>query len=272
MKDMQSLRKRLTAGLIHLGISVVIASLAIMTIFWIWYPGVLATAQGVNRIVLILILVDVALGPLLTTIAFDPCKTARHLRIDLSIIGAVQLAALIYGMHAISTGRPAYVVFNIDRFTVVAAGEVDRESLLDPSSQPDMGLSWLGPRTVAARLPDDPKARYEILVAELAHMAGLAQRPKWYLPYQDERDTVLKNMRPIAQLRQSNEMSTERWQEFVNEFGGDAARIGYLPMIAKAREGIVVVDAKTADVLGIRLFRPFWDKTPPPVEGQSGQG
>ena len=44
------------------------AAAAMAVIFLLWYPGALAGAQGVSRLVLIMIGVDVVIGPLITLI------------------------------------------------------------------------------------------------------------------------------------------------------------------------------------------------------------
>ena len=46
-------------------------------------------------LILLMIGVDVVIGPLLTLIVFDPKK--KHLKFDLVVIAALQLAALAYG-------------------------------------------------------------------------------------------------------------------------------------------------------------------------------
>lgn len=250
---------RLRAGGIHLAISALVALAAMGLIFLVWYPGVLARAQGVNFLVLILIGVDVALGPMLTTIIFNPAKPWRLLRFDLSVIGLVQLAALVYGVHAIAAGRPVFVVFNIDVFDAVAAGELDPRSLARAQERGNADISWFGPRIVAARLPTDPEASQKLLFSSISGGPDLQHSPEWYLPYAEDKETVLAKMRPLAELRKLNDLSAEDWEKLIAELGGDESGLGYLPMRAKAKDGAVIVDAKTAEILGIRLLQPKWE-------------
>jgi hypothetical protein len=157
-------RAGLRAGAIHISFSALIALCAIAVIFFVWYPGELASAQGVSLLVLVLIGVDVALGPLLTTLLYKPGKSG--LRFDLFMIALLQTLALLYGMRAIYSGRPAYLVFNVDRFDVVPVQSVDEESLARAAAE--FRTSFWMPLWVAARMPTDPQERTAILFSSLS--------------------------------------------------------------------------------------------------------
>ncbi len=43
----------------------------------------------------------------------------KTLKFDLSVIILIQIAALCYGVFSIEQGRPAWLVFNVDRFELV---------------------------------------------------------------------------------------------------------------------------------------------------------
>lgn len=255
--SLSSLKSRLLAGGIHLLLSAAVALLACGLIFLVWYPGPLARMEGVNQLVLLMIAVDVVIGPLITALVFVRGKPG--LRFDLTVIAIVQVAALAYGLHTIYLGRPAYVVFNVDRFDVVSAADVSMPSLQRARDKGRPGLPRLGPETVAARLPDDPDLRSSILFEAAAGGADLPQSPEWYLPYSDERSAVLEHLRPLDELRTVNEMDDEAWQAFVESLGKTEQSLGYLPLRGKARDGAVIVEAETADIVVTSLLVPRWD-------------
>jgi hypothetical protein len=118
---------RWQAAPIHLLISAVIATLVVGTMLLVWYPQPYFLAAGGITLVLLLVGVDVVLGPLLTLIVFDPKK--KSLKIDLAIIAALQLAALAYGGWTMFSARPVYVAFAGDRFHLVAANEISPADL-----------------------------------------------------------------------------------------------------------------------------------------------
>ena len=62
---------------------------------------------------MILIAVDVTVRPLITVLIFN--RNKKSLRFDLTVVGCCQLAFLAYGLHAIHTGRPAIIAYNVDR-------------------------------------------------------------------------------------------------------------------------------------------------------------
>ncbi len=111
---------RIKAFLMHLAVSAVIALLAVLLVFQIWYPAPLHEALGVTDIFLLLPLVDVILGPLLTLLVFKLGK--KTLIMDLAVIACLQLAALGYGLWTVAEGRPAWIVYNADRFDVSNGG------------------------------------------------------------------------------------------------------------------------------------------------------
>ncbi|HWT14265.1 MAG TPA: type IV pilin accessory protein, partial [Patescibacteria group bacterium] len=88
----------------HLGFSVVLG-LAVFALFrFLWYPDALFTLAGAGKLLLLVVGIDVVLGPLLTLIVFHPAK--KSLIWDLAIIVAVQFGALGYGVWVMAQSRP----------------------------------------------------------------------------------------------------------------------------------------------------------------------
>jgi hypothetical protein len=63
-----------------------------MLMLAVWYPQHYFAAMGGTTLILLLIGVDVVIGPLITLIVFDPKK--KSLRFDLAVIAVLQLGAL----------------------------------------------------------------------------------------------------------------------------------------------------------------------------------
>ena len=93
------------------------------------YPGAYRNLSGGRQLFLLITAVDVILGPLLTFVVFDLRKGWPHVRRDLTIIGAIQLGALLYGLHTVYVARPVAMVFEADRFRVVTANDVHEPDL-----------------------------------------------------------------------------------------------------------------------------------------------
>src|SRR5690349_1540964 len=137
---------RWNAAGIHLGISALIAAAVLAIIYFIWYPSPYFTAMGGDQLVLLVIGVDVVIGPLITLIIYRAGK--RGLAFDLSVIAFLQATALAYGVTVAAEARPVYSVFVVDRFETVAANALDEEEVAKVTRPEFKSASWLGPRTV----------------------------------------------------------------------------------------------------------------------------
>lgn len=186
---------RLKAFLVHLLGSVLVISVVLALVLLVWYPGPYLWVRDTPKILAMLVVVDVILGPLMTLIVFNHTKSRRELRIDIALIVAVQLAALSYGVHSTYTARPLYAAFYFDQFMVSTAEELDLTKL--PAELKSSPLT--GPQLVAVRPPKDAaeggalwrdyqqgKAaspfqrtdRYEPLMAHLAMVTAKGKSPE----------------------------------------------------------------------------------------------
>lgn len=250
---------RAKAFLVHLLISVSIAALAVALVYFIWYHGAIADLQGVDRLVLIIIGVDMTLGPLMTLIVFSPKKPRRLIVLDLGIIAALQIAALIYGLSTVYMARPAYIVFAIDRFNLVSVRDIDAASQARALEQGLPGMPLGRPRLVSARLPEDPQKKTEILFASLEGGADLHQRPEWFVPYALDRDRALQKSRPMESLRQRNPLSETAWQSKLNRFASSPDQLRWLPVQGNEREGVAILSAADGRFQGMLDLYPVWD-------------
>jgi hypothetical protein len=73
----------------HLAISLALAALVGALLYLLWFPPPYFIAAGASTLILLLMGVDIGIGPLLTLLVFNPAKPRRLLRLDLSIIGIV---------------------------------------------------------------------------------------------------------------------------------------------------------------------------------------
>ena len=107
---------RYRAGAAHLVVSVIIAALLFLGIHLVWYPGALLEATGGRKLLLVIAVVHLCVGPLITTIIYKQGK--RGLAFDLAMIAIVQVAALTFGVWMLYEARPAFIVFIKDRFEI----------------------------------------------------------------------------------------------------------------------------------------------------------
>jgi len=242
---------RLKATLRHFAASVIVASVCAAGILGVWFPGAYADMAGGWRLVLLILGVDMVCGPLLTLVLFNPKKPRRELVQDISIVVVLQLAALTYGLHVAMQARPALTVFEADRFRVISAGEVDGSKL--PEAPVGLrNLSIQGPRIIAAHIPKtgDPD-HFEAITSALNGLE-LSFRPSYWREYdENQRQTVIKRARPLANLRSSHPEAAAAIDNEVRRIGLPETALVYLPVQGRFPEDwTALIDQRSGDIAG----------------------
>ncbi len=239
---------RLQASGLHLGISLAIALLAALLVFGLWYPYPYRETSGGRELFLIVVAVDVILGPLITLAVFNLRKPRSELVRDLAIVGLIQLAALGYGLWTVFVARPVHLVFEYDRFRVVHAVDVPQE-MLDQGPADVQALPVTGPTLLALREFRDGQEKADATLAALQGMV-LSARPDLWQPYAQARERVLQAARPLADLRQRFGDQKALIDAQVKGTGQTADTLVYLPLVARKTFWTVLLDARTAEVRG----------------------
>jgi hypothetical protein len=192
----QSLRARARASGLHFALSAVAAVLAAALVFGLWYPGAYRRLSGGQELFWLIVTVDVVLGPLLTFFVFDTRKPRSELARDLIVIGLMQSAALGYGLFTMFHARPVHLVFEVDRFRVVHAVDVDPAAL--PKAAPDFRqLPLAGPTLIAARLSRDT-AEFMASIAAATEGVEISMQPERWMPFGSEaRDAAWERAKPV---------------------------------------------------------------------------
>jgi len=205
--------------------------------------------------VLIMLAIDVVLGPLFTAIVYDRRKP--RLAMDLAVIVALQAAALAYGLHAIERGRPAFVVLVKDRFEVVSPADLDSASRAQARANPLATIDPLRPRWVAARLPESAEEQALILAEAIAVGRDVQHHPKHYVEYGAEAAAALERALSIARLKALNPARIAQIEQAVAATGLDEARLRYLPIRGPARDGAVLIDAASGRIERVLQLTPW---------------
>lgn len=227
----------------HLLISLLIGALSLAVILGIWFPGALFAAAGGLGLLYLLIGVDVILGPLLTLVVFKSGKPG--MKFDLAVIGAVQLAALVYGFTVVAQARPAFLVFVLDRFEMVAAVELEPEELAKAKRAEFRSVPWTGPKLVAADMPADEAERQKLV--ELAQAGiDLQHFPKYYVPYAERAPQVLAKAMTIAKLRATEPANMPAVEDWLKSSGTKEDEVRALLLRTRFAWLVVLLDPRTA--------------------------
>lgn len=246
---------RIQAAGVHLAFSLIVALAAAAVVFWLWYPMPYREVSGGRELFTLIVSVDVVMGPLLTLAIFNRKKEKAHLRRDLMIVALLQLAALAYGIHTVWLARPAYLVHEVNSFRVVRAVDLDPQELAKAPSQLQQ-LPWMGPETIGTRVPQDPMERMRAVELALAGR-DIGMRPEYWKPYAEARAEVLASAKPLTELTQRHPDRAAELEVAVQRTGRSSEQLRYLPLMARQTNWVLLVDAKTADVVGYAPFDAY---------------
>ena len=241
--------KRLKFFFSHLSISFLIALLVIGLVFFVWYPAPLAKAVGVTNIFLMMLAIDVIVGPILGWLVYQEGK--KTLKFDLSVIILIQIAALCYGVFSIEQGRPAWLVYNVDRFELVRKNELVDTNI--QQAQPQFQQpSWFKPQYVATEFAKDIQQRNDEMFAEVLGGISIAQRPERYVGLTQVTTQIQQRALPLKELEQYNP-KTDVEKTLAKYPKADA----WLPLKANAIDMVVLVNKESASIIKIVDLRPW---------------
>ncbi len=188
----------------------------------------------------VLIGVDLVLGPLLTLLLFKPQKPG--LVFDLSVIVAIQLAALIYGVNVIFDERPYFAIFVVDRFEILAKKDVDISNIENDELK---AKPWVGPIFAVAKLPDDEQERQRLMNEVLFEgLPDIDRRPEYWSPYSTNTKDVMARAKNLTELLDDGKNSSNKVSKFIRGHK-NPDQLVYLPVVGKKGDFALVLDKTT---------------------------
>jgi hypothetical protein len=240
--------RRFVAAGIHLLISACVAAVAAGVVFLIWYPPPFGAIAGGLGLFVLLVSVDVVLGPTLTAVVASPGKPLPELRRDLAFIVAIQLAGFAYGIWSIAIARPIFVSFEIDRFRIVTAADIEPKTLADaPVSL--RSLPWTGPVQIAAVMPTDPAEQERSIQLGLAGF-DLSMIPKNWREYSSQRAAVWKAGRPVESLLVKYPQEAAAARDIASHAGQNMTAMRFLPVVSRRESWSAVIAGPEGRIVG----------------------
>lgn len=238
---------RMLACGMHFLASLVVAVLAALLVFFMWYPYPYREISGGRELFLIMISVDIVLGPLITLAVFNKNKPKAELYRDLIIVIFIQLVALTYGLWTVFIARPVHMVFEIDRFRVIHAIDVEESSLVQ-TPRGIKALPLTGPTLLAVRPFKDDKEKMDATMAALQGVS-LASRPDLWRPYEQATADVLQAAKPATQLLTRFAPQAAEIARVLRDANRTPENVVYLPLVGRKSFWTVFLDPVTAQVL-----------------------
>jgi hypothetical protein len=245
---------RFQAASIHLGISLIVAALVGCLIYFVWYPHPYFQVAGGNNLMLLIMGVDIVIGPLLTLVVYKAGK--KGLRFDLACIAVLQAGAFLYGFSAIAQARPVFIVAAFDRFIPVYANELDEADLAQAKRPEFATRSWIGPRLAGAALPTDAKERNELTFSGIAGK-DVEKFPKFYIPYADIADAMLAEAKPLAELAAKSPRDKTLVDRYVSGSGQAIDQLAYLPLKGRTEAYTMILSRASKQPLDVLAIDPW---------------
>ena len=244
---------RVKAALIHLAASALVVAAILAVVYFVWYPGATFSIAGAISVVLVLVGVDLVLGPSLTLLVFKPGKPG--LKFDLTAIAVIQVIALAYGSYTLYIERPYYLVYAVDRFSLVPESPIDKSRLRFEELREKPVRDVI---RVFARLPDDPAERARFNESVLFDgEPDLDGRPEYWEPYASGIDFIRTRIRPLEGFEPATAAERAAVEAARRRYGGQHEHLGFVPIATLDADIAMLMDRDTAEPLGMLRVDPW---------------
>lgn len=174
---------------LHFLISLLVFIVLLALMMFVWFPGKLFFIDGGWQGLKIIAPIDLVLGPALTLILYRPWK--KSLKFDMSVIAAVQIVALSYGVYSAYNQRTAAIVFAENRFETISLSEFRAaQDELKKQNLPIISLSKFGKMPAVVHAPSYDYGQY--LEDIMNGKPELRERSDLYQPITDSLKTIAK--------------------------------------------------------------------------------
>jgi hypothetical protein len=246
---------RLKLFSLHLLSSATVLTVILGSLYLGWYrwPGWYLT--DVTRVILVMVCVDVVLGPTLTLIIANKKKPQRELARDIGIIVVVQLCALSYGSVSLWNGRPLYYAYSEGVLQLVQAYDIDAaEAKLGREQNPTLAPNWNSlPRWVWAPLPQDPEATRKIVTAAITGGDDVISMPKYFKPWEEGLTSLRGQLKKVDDVAYFAKSEKKTLKDKMKAAGMADDQLNTMPLTARGHPVLAVFDPKSLQIS--RIFR-----------------
>src|SRR5258708_3759749 len=244
---------RLKAFSLHLLSSATVLTLILSCLYFGWYrwPGWYLT--DVTRVVLVMVCVDVVLGPTLTLIIANQKKSRRELTRDIGIIVVVQLCALGYGSVSLWSGRPLYYAFSESVLQLVQAYDLDaNEAKLGRERNPALAPHWYSPpRWIWAPLPQDPDEREKIVGAAISGGDDVISMPRYFKSWEEGMPSLRSQLKKVDDVAYFAKSEKKKIKDKMKAAGMADDQLNTMPLTGRGYPLLAVFDPASLKITAI---------------------
>jgi hypothetical protein len=250
-------RFRLKAFGLHLLASSAALSSILGILYFGWYrwPGWQLT--DVAHVVLVLVGVDVVLGPLLTLIVARSSKPRRELTRDIALIVAVQLCAMAYGTVSLWNGRPLYYAYSEKLLQLVQAYDIDAgEVALALKENPTLAPHWYSlPRWIWAPLPDDQATAVKIVTGAITGGEDVISMPRYFKPWDQGLSVLRSRLKKVDDVPYFAPKEKNIFKARMRAAGLAADQPNCMPLTGRGHPLLAVFDPASVKIVAIFAAR-----------------
>jgi hypothetical protein len=213
-----------------------------------WYPSPYAALAGGAFLAIVLMSVQLVLGPVMAFILAAPGKSRRALFSDLAAVGLIQITAFSYGIWKLAEARPVYLVFEVDQFRLVTDADVDPD-MLRGAAREFQTLSWTGPLLISTKKPTEAGELMKSIDMALAGV-DLGMQPQHWVPY-DARAAAAtwKAAVSIESLREADPTVGPALDRLTAAVGGDVSALRAIPVVARRARWVAIITPPASQIL-----------------------
>jgi hypothetical protein len=247
------MRFRLKLFSLHLLSSATVLTLILGCLYLGWYhwPGWYLT--DVTQVVVVMICVDVVLGPTLTLIIANQKKSRRELTRDIGIIVAVQLCALTYGSVSLWSGRPLYYAFSENVLQLVQAYDIDAsEAKLGREQNPALAPHWYSlPRWIWAPLPQDPDERQKIFGAAISGGDDVISMPRYFKPWEQGLPSLRGQLKKVDNVAYFAKSEKKKLKDKMRAAGMADDQLDTIALTGRGHPVLAVIDPASLKITAV---------------------
>lgn len=244
--DVELFKDKLQAFFTHIAISLIMVLASYLLIHVLWYPSPLFKATDAGKIFIIILVVDLILGPLLTLVVYKKYK--KTLKIDLTVIALIQLSGLGYGLYSVYEVRPVFIAYVVDRFELVRANDI-----LEVDEQIHH-LPKFGPEYIYVDLTElNATEKLDSILDEITYNISPAQKTKFYNNFEFAKPLIIEKSQNLTLLNKYNNPSVVK-----NILRKYPQADGFLPLKANAVDMTALIDSEdNGKVVAVVDLRPW---------------
>jgi hypothetical protein len=238
---------------LHLLASSVALSTILGTLYFGWYRWPAWYLTDVSSVVVVMVGVDIVLGPLLTFVIARSSKPRRELARDIAVIVAVQLCALVYGSVSLWGGRPLYYAFSESVLQLVQAYDIDaKESALGLQQNPGLAPHWYSrPRWIWAPLPQNQDERAKIVSSAISGGDDVISMPRYFKPWEQGLPALRTQLRTVDNVAYFAPSEKKTLKERMHAAGLATDQLNAMPLTGRGHPLLAVFDPKSTTITAI---------------------